>query len=257
MSTALVIRNVKYIRSTILSYVACPTVQYCSTLSHKNQSNYRLELPRGFQEVKFPRLRDNGPRIVIRLSALRTGRFYHQEIFLVHISVRGWVEPRAIVQSEGLFQWNIPVAPSGIEPVTFGFVAQRLNHCATAVPHYLIHSTVFGRRVPEHKIVVWVLNFSTYVAWNLSHLSKILSWMYFGPHVRCLVFVSYFNETWIPFTEFRKNTHIWNFIKKSDQWERRFSSEQTDRHGEADRPLFQFCESAKEEFKNMLGCKIF
>ena len=26
-----------------------------------NQSHYRLEGPRGFQEVKIPRLRDNGP----------------------------------------------------------------------------------------------------------------------------------------------------------------------------------------------------
>ena len=27
-----------------------------------------------------------------------------------------------------------PLTPAGIEPVTFGFVAQHLNHCATAVP---------------------------------------------------------------------------------------------------------------------------
>jgi len=27
------------------------------------------------------------------------------------------------------------MTPSGIEPATFRFVAQRLNHCATAVPH--------------------------------------------------------------------------------------------------------------------------
>jgi len=27
------------------------------------------------------------------------------------------------------------MAPSGIEPATFRFVAQHLNHCAAAVPH--------------------------------------------------------------------------------------------------------------------------
>ena len=28
-----------------------------------------------------------------------------------------------------------PLTPAGIEPATFLFVAQRLNHCAKAVPH--------------------------------------------------------------------------------------------------------------------------
>jgi hypothetical protein len=57
-------------------------------------------------------------------SVLRTGRLYSQNISLVLISVRRWVDPTAVMQPEGLN----PKTPSGIEPV------QCLNKLLHRVP---------------------------------------------------------------------------------------------------------------------------
>ena len=70
------------------------------------------------------------------------------EMFQILISVRVLVESRAIVPSEWLYQWKIPLTPAGIEPATLRFVAQYINHCATADPYilctiYILHLEPF------------------------------------------------------------------------------------------------------------------
>jgi hypothetical protein len=58
-------------------------------------------------------------------------KFTPQEMYLILIFTRGWVDPRTMVRSEGNMSLKNPVTPQRIDPGTVRLVEQRLNHYAT------------------------------------------------------------------------------------------------------------------------------
>jgi hypothetical protein len=92
-----------------------------------------LRVPGGWGSQISRQLAHEGGRVVSPMHQLP---LTPQEIFLVLISVAGWVDPRVMVRPEIL--WKIPVTPLGIKPVTFRIVVQCLNELCYHVPLLIV-----------------------------------------------------------------------------------------------------------------------
>jgi hypothetical protein len=79
--------------------------------------------------------------MAVRLSALSAGRPLPPGRFLVLISVRGSVNPCAIVPLEGLSQSKNPMTSSGTEPATFRLVAYYYGTACPRCEHIMMTAT--------------------------------------------------------------------------------------------------------------------
>ena len=133
-----------------------------------------------------------------------------------------------------------------------------LLYCHVAYPAlqcffpHLINAMIFRKKVIEHKMRVFFFISLQLLSENFSfleELSEIWSKMYIGLHVNYPLFLSYFDDIWIFWSDFWKSTQIQNFMKILSMAAGLFDAyRRSDGHNEANSRFLQFCECAKNKW---------
>jgi hypothetical protein len=109
--------------------------------------------------------------MAVKLWALRIGRPLHPGRLLVLISVRAWVDPRAIIRLEGLGLLKNSMTSTGIVLATFWLVAQLLHPLL-----YRVRPQVIMKQA-QHVRNVKRINHFIYLNVNLGITREIKVWI--------------------------------------------------------------------------------
>jgi hypothetical protein len=129
--------------------------------------------PEGCRKLRLPDFKTISTGRWYFCQAYAPATFGPQEIFLVRISVRGWVDPKAIVWPEGLCQWKIPLTLSGIKAATFQLAAQCLNQLCHCMPLLNMKYKIIIQSY-QHKNKRTISHSVQYIIQNLQWLDNTL-----------------------------------------------------------------------------------